>query len=333
MYTDNVRRFSGMRVEQLREIVPTRNIMVVGDIMLDEYLWGNVRGISPEAPVPVVEIRSKTYALGGGGNVGANLANLGGHVELAGVIGTDAEATKLSELASSVERISLHLFPCPDRPTTTKTRIIAHSQQMLRTDHEERGPIPAQAEAAILDCVRAELPGLHACVLSDYAKGVLTENLLQALIGLCAGAGIPVIVDPKGHRYSRYRGATVVTPNTAEANLAAQNGEGSLTIEQVADRLQGEIGAGALLITRGPQGMTLFEAGQPPTHIPTQARNVYDVTGAGDTVVAVLALMLAAGAQMAEAARIANVAAGMVVGKVGTATVNLEELLAGLGSR
>jgi rfaE bifunctional protein kinase chain/domain len=322
-----------MRVEQLVEIVPTRNIMVVGDIMLDEYLWGNVRGISPEAPVPVVEIRSKTYALGGAGNVGANLANLGGRVELVGVVGDDAPAAKLSELASSTARVSLHLYRCPDRPTTTKTRIIAHSQQMLRTDHEERRPIPAQAEAAIFDCVQAKLDRLHACVLSDYAKGVLTENLLQSLIALCTQAGIPVIVDPKGHRYSRYRGATVVTPNTAEANLAAQNGEGSMTIEQVADRLQSEIGNGALLITRGPQGMTLFEAGQPPTHIPTQARNVYDVTGAGDTVVAVLALMLAAGAEMAEAARMANFAAGIVVGKVGTAAVSLEELAGGLGPR
>jgi rfaE bifunctional protein kinase chain/domain len=319
-----------MRVEQLIEIVPTRNILVVGDIMLDEYLWGSVRGISPEAPVPVVEIRCKTYALGGAGNVAANLAKLGCSAELAGVTGNDAAATKLVELAAASPRISLHAYPCPDRPTTTKTRIIAHSQQMLRTDHEERSPIPAAAAAAILEHVQAQVGGLHACVLSDYAKGVLTESLLQALIAACTRAGIPVIVDPKGHRYGRYRGATAVTPNTAEANMAAQNGEGSMSLAQVAERLQGEIGDGALLITRGPQGMSLFMPGQPPAHIPTQARNVYDVTGAGDTVVAVLALMLATGAPMRDAARLANYAAGIVVGKVGTAALTLAELQSGL---
>lgn len=319
-----------MRIEQLMEIIPTRNIMVVGDIMLDEYLWGNVRGISPEAPVPVVEIRSKTYALGGAGNVAGNLANLGSNVYLAGVVGIDTEANKLTELAAATPRVALHLYPCQDRPTTTKTRIIAHSQQMLRTDHEERNPIPAQVEADMLNCVRERLDSLHACVLSDYAKGVLTENLLHALITMCKEADVPVIVDPKGHRYSRYRGATLVTPNTAEANLAAQNGEGSMTIEQVADRLQGEIGNGALLITRGPQGMSLFMPGQQVTHIAAQARNIYDVTGAGDTVVAVLALLLAVGMEMLEAARLANYAAGIVVGKVGTASVSLEELVGGM---
>lgn len=319
-----------MRVEQLMEIVPTRNIMVVGDIMLDEYLWGTVRGISPEAPVPIVEIRSKTYALGGAGNVASNLANLGSNVYLAGVVGIDTEANKLTELAAATPRISLHLYPCHDRPTTTKTRIIAHSQQMLRTDHEERNPIPAQVETDILNCVRERLDSLHACVLSDYAKGVLSENLLHALITMCQEADVPVIVDPKGHRYSRYRGATLVTPNTAEANLAAQNGEGSMTIEQVADRLQGEIGNGALLITRGPQGMSLFMPGHRVTHIPAQARNIYDVTGAGDTVVAVLALLLAAGMEVLEAAKLANYAAGIVVGKVGTACVSFEELAGGI---
>jgi D-beta-D-heptose 7-phosphate kinase/D-beta-D-heptose 1-phosphate adenosyltransferase len=304
--------------------------MVVGDLMLDEYLWGTVRGISPEAPVPVVEIRSKTYALGGAGNVAANLANLGSTVYLAGVVGNDVEATRLSDLVSATPRISLYGYSCQDRPTTTKTRIIAHSQQMLRTDHEERNPIPAQVETEILNCMRERLDNLHACVLSDYAKGVLTENLLHELITMCKQAHIPVIVDPKGHRYSRYRGATVVTPNTTEANLAAQNVEGNMTIEQVADRLQSEIGDGALLITRGPQGMSLFISGQPGTHIPAQARNIYDVTGAGDTVVAVLALLLATGMEMLEAARLANYAAGIVVGKVGTACVSIEELAGGV---
>ena len=315
-----------MRVEELMEIIPTRKIMVVGDVMLDEYLWGNVRGISPEAPVPIVEIRQQTYALGGAGNVAANLASLGCSVWLAGVVGTDTQAAKLFELFSQTPRISMHLFPCEDRPTTTKTRILAHSQQMLRADREERHFIPAEAEANILTCVQERLAGLHACVLSDYAKGVLTDNLLNTLITLCREANIPVIVDPKGYRYARYRGAAVVTPNAAEANLTVGNGDGSMTLEQVAERLHGDVGSAALLITRGPQGMSLFQPGSPPIHIPAQARNVYDVTGAGDTVVAVLTVMLAAGMDMENAARLANYAAGMVVGKVGTASVTLEEL-------
>src|SRR5947209_11060037 len=315
-----------MRIAELREIIPTRNIMVVGDLMLDEYLWGNVRGISPEAPVPIVEIRQQTYALGGAGNVAANLASLGSNVWLAGVVGVDSQAAKLFELSSETPRISMHLYPCQDRPTTTKTRILAHSQQVLRADREERHFIPAETEANILNCVQERLDSLHACVLSDYAKGVLTDSLLSSLITLCKQANIPVIVDPKGHRYSRYRGATIVTPNTAEAHLAVGNEDGEMTLEQVADRLQAEIGDAPLLITRGPQGMSLFLPGSPPTHIPAQARNIYDVTGAGDTVVAVLALMLAAGMDMENAARLANYAAGVVVGKVGTASVSIEEL-------
>jgi D-beta-D-heptose 7-phosphate kinase/D-beta-D-heptose 1-phosphate adenosyltransferase len=315
-----------MRIERLKEVIPTRNIMVVGDVMLDEYLWGYARGISPEAPVPVVEIRRQTYALGGAGNVATNLASLGCNVWLAGVVGSDMQATKMFELLSQIPRISTCLFPCQDRPTTTKTRIIAHSQQMLRTDREERQPISVEAEAFIIHCLQNHVDNLHACVLSDYGKGVLTENLLRSVIDFCRQSKIPIIVDPKGHRYARYHGASLITPNTAEANLAAENSDESRTIEQVVERLQGEIGDGALLITRGPEGMSLFLHNAPPLHIPAQAQNIYDVTGAGDTVVAVVALLLAAGMEIEPAARIANFAAGIVVGKVGTASVTLEEL-------
>jgi rfaE bifunctional protein kinase chain/domain len=174
--------------------------------------------------------------------------------------------------------------------------------------------------------VREQLNGVHACILSDYAKGVLTESLLGALINVCRETHIPVIVDPKGHHYSRYRKAAVVTPNLAEANLAVGNEDGELALEHVAERLRVEIGGGALLITQGAQGMTLFSDGAAPIHIPAQARNIYDVTGAGDTVVAVLALVLAAGADIELAARLANYAAGIVVGKVGTASMTVEEL-------
>lgn len=321
-----------MRAEQLREmreILPRLNIMVVGDVMLDEYLVGHVRGISPEAPVPVVEIRERTCVPGGAGNVAANLASLGCNVRLSGVVGMDESAAKLYELFATRPHISVHFSRCQDRPTTTKTRILSQSQQMLRADREERHPISSTAEADLLQYVQEHLKDLHACVLSDYAKGVLTDTLLQSLIALCREANIPIIVDPKGHHYSRYRGATVVTPNTAEANLALENEDESLTLEQVAAQLQEEIGNGALLITRGPQGMSLFPPGAPSIHIAAQARTIYDVTGAGDTVVAVLALMLASGLDLLGAAQLANYAAGIVVGKVGTACVTIDELLSG----
>lgn len=318
-----------MRVESLKDRISALNILVVGDVMLDEYLWGSVRGISPEAPVPVVEIHEQSYAPGGAGNVAANLACLQTNVRLAGVVGNDFQAAKLGELFSAMPGISTFLFPCADRPTTTKTRILAHSQQMLRADREERHHISAEAETSILNYVQQHLDSLHACVLSDYAKGVVTDHLLRSLISTCKEANIPVIVDPKGLHYSRYRGATVVTPNTAEAHLAADNSDGDMTIEEVADRLQSEIGDTALLITRGSQGMSLFTPGVPPVHIPAQARNIYDVTGAGDTVVAVLSLLLATGMELAVAAHLANYAAGIVVGKVGTACVSLEELATG----
>jgi D-beta-D-heptose 7-phosphate kinase/D-beta-D-heptose 1-phosphate adenosyltransferase len=276
-----------------------------------------------------VEIRQQTYAPGGAGNVAANLACLGSNVWVTGVVGADTQGAKLFELFSQTPGISAHLYPCQDRPTTTKTRILAHSQQMMRTDREERHPISAEAEANILTCVGEHLNNLHACILSDYAKGVLTDHLISSIITLCQQAHIPVIVDPKGHRYSRYRGATMVTPNTHEAHIAIGDEEATLPLEQVADHLQHEIGTSALLITRGPQGMSLFLLNTPPIHIPAQARNIYDVTGAGDTVVAVLALLLAANMDMESAARLANYAAGVVVGKVGTACVSLEELAAG----
>jgi len=315
-----------MDIKQLIEVIPTRSIMVVGDVMLDEYQWGHVRGISPEAPVPIVEVRNSTWAPGGSGNVAVNLASLGCKVLLAGAVGFDMQAAKIAELFSNSPAISTYLYECRDRPTTTKTRIIAHGHQVLRADREERQPISARAEAEIMAWTQERLAGVHACILSDYAKGVLTESLLNALIIACRETHIPVIVDPKGHHYSRYRKATVVTPNLAEANLAVGNEDGELALEDVAGRLREEIGGGALLITQGARGMTLFSDGAAPIHIPAQARNIYDVTGAGDTVVAVLALALAAGANMEMAARLANYAAGIVVGKVGTASVTVEEL-------
>ncbi len=317
-----------MRMKELMEAISSRNIMVVGDVMLDEYLWGNVHRMSPEAPIPIVSVDHQTHALGGAGNVATNLTTLGSHVWLAGAMGTDSAAMKLSELLTQTPGISSYIYPCHDRPTTTKIRIIAHGQQLLRADREERHPIPVEAEDNIIRWVQEHLASVHACILSDYAKGVLTEKLISSLITLCNQANIPVIVDPKGHTYSRYRGATVVTPNLEEAHLAAEDED--LTLAEVADRLLGEIRDGALLITQGPKGMSLFKHSSPAVNIPAEARIIYDVTGAGDTVVAVLALILAIGMDMETAAKLANYAAGIVVAKVGTASISLEELYAGL---
>ena len=326
-----IHRPATLQCNELIEAVPNRNILVVGDVMLDEYLWGSVHRMSPEAPVPIVAIERQSYALGGAGNVAANLASLGSRVWLVGAAGIDLQAAQLAELLTLTPNISPYLYPCQDRPTTIKTRIIAHGQQLLRADREERHPISAGAEEHIISWIQEQLPNLHACVLSDYAKGMLTETLIHSVITLCQQANVPVIVDPKGHRYSRYQGATIVTPNLAEAHLAVEMEEEQLTLEEVADRLLGEIRAGALLITQGPKGMSLFRPDNRALHIPAEARIIYDVTGAGDTVVAVLALLLAIDMDMETAARLANYAAGIVVGKVGTASVSLEELCTGLG--
>lgn len=319
-----------MRMKELMEAISSRNILVVGDVMLDEYLWGNVHRMSPEAPVPIVSVDHQTHALGGAGNVATNLTTLGSHVWLAGAVGADSAEMKIAELLTQTPGISSYLHPCHDRPTTTKTRIMAHGQQLLRADREERHPIPAQAEDNIVRWIQERLDSMHACVLSDYAKGVLTEKLISSLITLCKQANIPVIVDPKGHRYSRYRGATVVTPNLEEAHLAVENEDQNLPLAEVADRLLDEIRDGALLITQGPKGMTLYRPGSPPIDVPAEARVIYDVTGAGDTVVAVLALFLAVGMDMETAAKLANYAAGIATGKVGTASISLEELYTGL---
>jgi D-glycero-beta-D-manno-heptose-7-phosphate kinase len=317
-----------VHVKDLVEVIPTLKIMVVGDVILDEYLWGTVQHISPEAPVPIVEVRNRTYELGGAGNVAANLANLGISVWVTGVVGTDPQANNISELFQRIHNISPNFYPCNERPTTTKTRIIAQSQQILRIDQEARSQISPEAETYIINWVREQLQGFHACILSDYAKGVLTENLINSLITICRKFNVPIIIDPKGYNYNKYRGATVITPNIMEANLAARNEDGTLTLEEVVDRLRAAIGGGAILITQDVQGMTLYTNNSIPIHILANVKQAHTVTGAGDTVVAVLALSLAAGLDLETSAKLANYAAGLVVGKADRVYVSLEELCA-----
>lgn len=313
----------------LLEALPGRRVLIVGDLMLDEYIWGDVRRISPEAPVPVVHRRGQSYRPGGAGNVAANVAALGGVPVLVGIVGEDpmAQALRTALAAVGVDGAD-GLIAVADRPTTVKSRVMGHNQQMLRIDTEVTEPISPAVAEQVIACCRQHIASADVCLLSDYAKGLLTPALCQELIGLARRCGIPVVVDPKGRDYRKYAGATVVTPNTAEALLAAGlHPEDGFDLTDVVQVLRLQIGPGHLLITRGAEGMTLYPAeAEEGIHIPAEARAVYDVTGAGDTVAATVALALAAGASLPAAARLASAAAGIVVGKLGTATASWQEL-------
>lgn len=303
-------------------------VLILGDVMLDEYIWGQVRRISPEAPVPVVEATRRTYAPGGAANVATNVAMLGGQVFLASVIGQDYSADSLRQELTQ-RGVSVNgLVVCAERPTTTKTRVIAHSQQVARVDSEVRQPIPSEIENALEEWIATHLPQVQACIISDYGKGVLSARLTQELIQAARRAGKPIVVDPKGTDYSKYCGATLVTPNLHEAEQATnRQANDEMDLERIAKELLDILRDSALLVTRGADGMSLFANAIAPVHIPSVARQVFDVTGAGDTVIGTLALALAAGAPLESAIRLANIAAGIVVGKVGTAGVTPEELL------
>jgi D-beta-D-heptose 7-phosphate kinase/D-beta-D-heptose 1-phosphate adenosyltransferase len=308
-------------------------VLVVGDFMLDEYVWGQVERISPEAPVMVVNVERQTQVLGGAGNVVNNLVGLGAQVEVLGLVGQDSSGAALK---AELDRLGVDprgLFVDRDRQTTIKTRVIGGNQQIVRIDRENRQPAPEGFLHETRQYLEALLPGLDAIILSDYGKGVLTPSLLAAVIARARQAGLPVVVDPKGHDYSRYRGATVITPNRKEAELAAgyplQRREDLLRAGQ---ELCHACDTEAILLTLGSEGMILFRRDQPPREIPAQAREVFDVSGAGDTVVAVMALGLARWRQPLLAARLANLAAGIVVGKIGTAPILRSELSADLHS-
>jgi rfaE bifunctional protein kinase chain/domain len=303
-------------------------ILVVGDLMLDEFIWGQVNRISPEAPVPVVEVRERTQTAGGAANTAANVAALRGRVTVAGVVGDDLEGRRIRDLLQAFGANIAAVTTDPERPTTTKTRVVAHSQQMVRIDHEKPGSISDAVATRLLASVRGVLPTVRGCVVSDYGKGVLTPGVMRELISAARAAGVPVVIDPKGTDYEKYRGATLVKPNQLEAgqvlNRVLRTHE---QIDLAGEELQRLLGPdSAVLITQGAQGMSLFEQGQRAVHIPAQAREVYDVTGAGDTVACTLALTLAAGGDSTVACRLASAAAAVVVGKVGTATCSVDEL-------
>jgi rfaE bifunctional protein kinase chain/domain len=307
----------------------TQRVLVIGDVMLDQNLWGQVRRISPEAPVPVVELERETAEPGGAANNAANAAAVGACAMLGGVIGDDAEGVRLRMLLAARQVDASGLVTESGRPTTTKTRVVAHNQQVVRVDRERTSAISPDSELALLAWAEGHLRGAGACIISDYAKGVVTASLAQGIIAAARAAGVPVVVDPKGTDYSRYRGAAVVTPNLHEAELASRRpARNDVELAGVAGQLSAELAGAALLVTRGAAGMSLFAPGVEPAHVRAEAHQVYDVTGAGDTAITFLALALAAGAPLPLAMRLANRAAGVVVGKVGTATVTLDELRA-----
>ena len=316
------------RVTEILRALRERNVVVLGDVMLDEFVWGDVTRISPEAPVPVVDVRRESVHLGGAANVLANLIALGARGSVVGVIGNDESGRRLrnglSELGAGAND---NLIVDESRPSTIKTRIIAHSQLVVRADRESRTAVSSQIEDQIVSRLREVLSEADALVVSDYDKGVVTPRILGEILPF-AYERVPVLIDPKLRNFNHYQPATLVTPNHHEAlrmsDSEDQSDDGS---RQAARVIREKLGCDAVLITRGDRGMMLLEGDGEPVYVKTAAREVYDVTGAGDTVIAALAAALAAGTTMIEAATLANHAAGIVVGKVGTATATADELI------
>ncbi len=306
----------------------TARVLVVGDVILDRYRIGDASRLSPEAPIPVLRPTRRHDTPGGAANVAMNIAALGGRVTLAGVIGDDDSGRAVSRLLHETAGITIALTIVPGRPTTAKTRFIAGAQQLLRLDEETTAPLDEPAAQALLEGIRTALPEIDIVILSDYAKGVLSDNVLEPLLSLLAAHGKPVIADPKRPDFRAYRGVTVLTPNELEVRVATHI---EARFDAEADRA-GRValeatGGAAVLVTRSAKGLTLVRRGENAVHFPAHAREVADVSGAGDTLVAALAVAMAAGASLVEAAALANVTAGISVGKPGTATVTRAELL------
>lgn len=323
-----MRTLTRNRVEEILNAARERRIVVLGDVMLDEFIWGDVSRISPEAPVPVVNIKRESIRLGGAANVLANITAVGARGDVIGIVGEDSAAERLRAALREIgSQITATLISDSRRPTTTKTRIIAHNQMVVRTDREHRTSVNGDIEARIVAAVRAALPRADALIISDYDKGVVTPPILAEILPL-AYDQIPVLIDPKLRNFDAYRPATLLTPNHHEALRVTNMEEDSdEALHAAAQKIRSRLGCESVLITRGERGMLLAERDAAPVFVETAAREVFDVTGAGDTVIATLAVALAAGATMTEAAVLANHAAGIVVGKLGTATATPAEIL------
>jgi D-beta-D-heptose 7-phosphate kinase/D-beta-D-heptose 1-phosphate adenosyltransferase len=320
--------------ERVLRRFPRVRVLVAGDLMLDEFVWGRVQRISPEAPVPVVQVTAESFHLGGAGNVVHNLRSLGGKAIACGTVGDDANGRRLLEELSRIGADAGGVVRTRDNSTTCKTRIIAHQQQVVRLDREESVRFDTRGAARARGYLLANLSTADVVVISDYGKGMINEGLLSALAAVRRRRPFPLIIDPKQRNFEHYRSASLVTPNRDEASWASGiEIEDEASLARAGAELLRRWEADAVLVTRGEEGMSLFRLDSPPRHFPTVARQVFDVTGAGDTVLATCALALGAGASWETTALLANHAAGIVVGEVGTATVTVSQLKANLRDR
>jgi len=317
--------------ERLIHIVNRLNksrVMVVGDVMLDEFIWGSVSRISPEAPVPVVWVKSESYMPGGALNVANNIAALGGKAFIAGIVGDDHRGQLLTEEALKRNINIEGLIVDANRPTTLKTRIIAHHQQVVRIDKEDTNPVDSDILRQVMRYVREKIQDIDGIIIEDYGKGLVVPELVKELVNLGKKYKKVISVDPKEEHFSYYKGITVMTPNNHEASKAVGfEIKDEDTLIKAGRELVNKLNCAAVLITLGENGMCLFENSKRITHIPTVAQEVFDVSGAGDTVIGTFTQAVACGASLLEAAHISNYAAGIVVGKVGVAVVTKDELI------
>ncbi|MDR2665904.1 MAG: D-glycero-beta-D-manno-heptose-7-phosphate kinase [Endomicrobium sp.] len=306
-----------------------QTILVVGDVMVDKFIWGKTRRISPEAPVPIIEITEETESLGGAANVANNITALGGKAFIVGVIDKDVIGNSLIKMLLKERVNSDYLVYDSQRPTILKTRIIAANQQIVRMDREKKGFFDCEIESKIIENIEKLITKVNAVVISDYGKGVISPKILKRTIYLARKYGICITVDPKIYNFKKYKKVTVVTPNENEAieGMNAKNIKTDEDITTLGVKILETLNSKAVLITRSEKGMMLIQSKNRITNIPTRAKEVFDVTGAGDTVISAMTLALAAKADLINSAEIANFAAGLVIGKLGTATINQHELI------
>lgn len=319
-------------ISNIRNKIKKVSVLVIGDLMLDEYLDGTVRRISPEAPVPVLNLEKNLLIPGGAANVAMNVAGLGANVFLVGLIGKDSKGNELKKILS--DSISVEgVLESTQRRTTVKTRVTAHQQQIVRIDQEDVHPLKTSELNLLWNYIVQIIQQVNIVIVSDYNKGILHKNLLSRLIKAANGRKLPVVVDPKGKDFLKYRGSTILTPNRAEFAVAIKSKTANSEFREAeAVKLIKKLQLDSLLVTLGDKGMRLYEKNKAAVNYPATARRVYDVTGAGDTVIAVLAVLLAAGCTLDEATRSANLAAGMVVEEAGTTAISIEKLLSVLST-
>jgi len=319
------------RLKSILAAFPSKTVVVIGDVMSDEYIWGKVTRISPEAPIPVLQVTGETLRLGGAANVAANLRSLGAQVRVVGVVGADPMGKRLAQLMADKGIDPSGLVADPERPTIQKTRVVAGHQQIVRYDRERQNEISAEVQKRVMAASMKALEGAQAIVFSDYAKGLLIPQLCASLIEAARRRGLVTTADPKPRNIMTFKGVDLVSPNKGEAEAAS----GILidspdSLDAAGAKLLSMLQAKAVLITRSEEGMSLYQAAGGAHHVPTMAQEVFDVTGAGDTVISTLTLALAAGASYLEASVLSNVAAGIVVAEVGVATVTAAEIEAKL---